>query len=206
MTRLILVRHGETERNSEARLQGKGSDFPLNGRGRKQVQSLGLALKNEKLEAIYSSPLRRALETAEAISAHHHLQVQTDHALEEIDMGLIEGLDLAQVKKNQGDFWKRWREEDYSAPLPGGESVLQVRERAWGAVRGILEHHRVGTVVVVSHALCLQTVITAILGVPLSIFSRFRLGLASITTFQIDDERTILVCLNETCHLMNDGQ
>ncbi len=205
MMRLILVRHGETERNSEARLQGRGTDLPLNERGRNQVQYLGLALKDEKLEAIYSSPLRRALETAQAISAHHHLQVHTDHALEEIDMGSIDGLDLAQVKKSQADFWKRWREEDYSVPLPGGESVLQVRQRAWGAVQGILGLHREGTVAVVSHALCLQTVITAILGVPLSIFPRFRLGLASITTFQIDDERTILVCLNETCHLKNDA-
>ncbi len=206
MTRLILVRHGETKRNSEAKLQGRGSDFPLNAKGIEQVRSLGLALKDEKLEAIYSSPLKRALETAQAISAYHHLQVHTDHALEEIDMGLIEGLDLAEVKKSQADFWKRWREEDYSAPLPGGESVLQVQQRAWGAIQGILRRYREGTVVVVSHALCLQTVITAILGVPLSIFSRFRLGLASITTFQIDNERTILVCLNETCHLMNDGQ
>jgi broad specificity phosphatase PhoE len=112
MTKLILVRHGETERNSGARLQGGKSDLSLNDRGRRQVRYLGLALKDEKLEAVYSSPLKRALDTAQAISAHHLLKVQTDPALAEIDMGFIDGLDLAQVKESQPDFWKRWREED----------------------------------------------------------------------------------------------
>src|SRR4030067_260206 len=132
MIKLILGRHGETERNAGARLQGGKSDLPLNEKGMNQARYLGLALKGEKLEAIYSSPLKRALETARAISAHHHLKVQTDPALAELDMGSIDGLDLAQTKETQPDFWKRWREEDYSVALPGGESVLQVQQRAWG--------------------------------------------------------------------------
>ena len=204
--RLILVRHGETERNSEARLQGGKSDLPLNEKGRNQARYLGLALKGEKLEAIYSSPLKRALETAQAISAHHRLRIQPDPALAEIDMGFIDGLDLAQVKESQPDFWKRWREEDYSVALPGGESVLQVQQRAWGTVQGIINRHREGSVAVVGHGITLQTIIAALLGAPLSSFTRFRLGVASISIFQIDDERTSLVSLNETCHLMNDGQ
>jgi broad specificity phosphatase PhoE len=199
--RLILVRHGETERNSEARLQGGKSDLPLNEKGRNQVRYLGLALKGEKLEAIYSSHLKRALETAQAISAHHRLGVQPDPALAEIDMGFIDGLDLAQVKESQADFLERWRQEDYSVALPGGESVLQVRQRAWGAVQGIINRHREGNVAIVGHGITLQTIITALLGAPLSSFTRFRLGVASITIFQIENERTSLVSLNETCHL-----
>ena len=201
MIKLILVRHGETERNAGARLQGGKSDLPLNEKGRNQARYLGLALKGEKLEAIYSSPLKRALETAEAISAHHPMGVQSDPALAEIDMGAIDGLDLAQVKESQADFWKRWRQEDYSVALPGGESVLQVQQRAWGAIQGIINRHREGSVAVVGHAITLQTIITALLGAPLSSFTRFRLGVASITIFHIDDERISLVSLNETCHL-----
>ena len=201
MLRLILVRHGETERNFEARLQGRKSDIPLNEKGRKQAHYLGLALRGEKLEAIYSSPLKRALDTAQAISAHHHLEVQIDHALAEIDMGFIDGLDLSEVKENQKDFWKRWHQEDYSVALPGGESLLQVQQRAWGAVQGIIKRHREGSVAVVSHGISLQTIITTILGAPLSIFIRFHLGVASITILHIDDNRTSLVILNDTCHL-----
>jgi len=201
MLRLILVRHGETERNSRARLQGGKSDIPLNEKGRKQAYCLGLALQGEKLEAIYSSPLKRALDTARAISVHHHLEVQTDRALAEIDMGFIDGLDLAEVKESQADFWERWRQEDYSEALPGGESLLQVQQRAWAAVQGVIRRHREGSVAVVSHGISLQTIITAILGAPLSSFPRFHLGVASITILHIDDDRTSLVMLNDTCHL-----
>jgi broad specificity phosphatase PhoE len=201
MLRLILVRHGETERNSEARLQGGKSDIPLNEKGRKQAYCLGLALQSENLKAIYSSPLKRALDTAQAISVYHHLKVQTDPALAEIDMGFIDGLDLTEVKERQMDFWKRWRQEDYSIALPGGESLLQVQQRVWEAVQGIIRCHQEGSVVVVSHGISLQTIITAILGIPLSTFIRFQLGVASITILHIDDERTSLVMLNDTCHL-----
>ena len=100
MLRLILIRHGETERNSEAKLQGGESDVPLNERGRKQAVCLGLALRGERLEAIYSSPLKRAFDTAQAISVHHLLKVQTVDALAELDMGVIDGLDLAEVKES----------------------------------------------------------------------------------------------------------
>ena len=205
MLRLILIRHGETERNSEAKLQGGKSDIPLDEEGRKQAHCLGLALKGEKLKAIYSSPLKRALDTAQAIAVHHHLKVETDHALAEIDMGFIDGLDLAEVKESQADFWKRWRQEDYSAPLPGGESPLQVQKRAWGVVQEIIGRYREGSVAVVSHAISLQTIITAILGAPLSSFTRFHLGVASITILHIDDDRASLVLLNDTCHLKVKG-
>jgi broad specificity phosphatase PhoE len=201
MLRLILVRHGETERNFEARLQGGKSDVPLNEKGRGQARSLGLALKDEKLRAIYSSPLKRALDTAQAISAHHHLKVETDQGLSEIDMGSIDGLDLTEVKESQTDFWERWRQEDYSVALPGGESPLQVQKRAWGVVQDIIRRNHEGSVVVVSHAISLQTIIIAILGAPLSSFTRFHLGVASITILHIDDERTSLILLNDTCHL-----
>jgi broad specificity phosphatase PhoE len=201
MLRLILVRHGETERNSKARLQGGKSDIPLNEKGRRQAYCLGSALQGENLKAIYSSPLKRALDTAQAISAHHHLKVQTDHTLVEIDMGLIDGLDLSEVKESQKDFWKRWCQEDYSVALPGGESLLQVQQRAWGAVQGIISRHQEGSVAVVSHSISLQIIITAILGAPLYSFTRFHLGVASITIFHIDDGKTSLVMLNDTCHL-----
>jgi broad specificity phosphatase PhoE len=201
MLRLILVRHGETERNLEARLQGGKSDIPLNENGRKQAYSLGLALRGENLEAIYSSPLKRALDTAQAISSHHPLKVQTDPALAEIDMGFIDGFNLAEVKENQTDFWKQWHQENYSVALPGGESLLQVQRRAWGAVQGIIRHHREGSVVIVSHGISLQTIITAILEAPLPSFIRFHLGVASITILNIDDDKASLVMLNDTCHL-----
>ena len=79
--------------------------------------------------------------------------------------------------------------------------MLQVQQRAWGAVQGIVMRHPEGNVVVVSHGISLKTIITAILAVPLSSFSRFDLGVASITYLHIDGDRTFLAMLNDTCHL-----
>ncbi len=201
MLKLILVRHGETERNAEHRLQGGKSDTLLNVRGEEQARCLGLALRNEKLLAIYCSPLRRALSTARAIGSHHGLEPVPVSGLEELDMGLLDGHNLEEVKASQLDFWRRWRQGDYAAGLPGGESPLQVRERAWQSLQGIAARHTEGSVAVVSHSITLQTVITAALGAPLQIFPRFSLGVASITVLRLDGDHTSLVMLNDTCHL-----
>jgi broad specificity phosphatase PhoE len=201
MLTLILVRHGETERNSQGKLQGGMSDLPLNEKGREQGHRLGMALQGEKLEAIYSSPLRRALATAEAISAHHHLKALMVPALTELNMGLIDGLDLAQVKENHAGFLWQWREGNYSVALPEGESVLEVQQRAWGAVEDTHRHHPEGTVVLVSHSITLQMIITAALEAPLASFQRFRIAVGSISILHIDDHGSSLVRLNDVHHL-----
>lgn len=201
MLRLILVRHGETERNSQKRLQGGKSDTVLNEKGQEQARCLGRALRSEKLDAVYCSPLMRAMETARAIAVYHHLEPQTLPGLAELDMGFIDGRNIDEIKESQLDFWKRWRAGDYSVSLPGGESMLQVRGRAWQAVQDILSRHPRGTVAVVSHSITLQTIITAALDAPLECFPRFHLGVASITILHIDSSRTSLVMLNDTCHL-----
>ncbi len=201
MLRLILVRHCETERNLASRLQGGKSDIPLNENGIRQARSVGFALRGERLLAIYSSPLKRAYDTAREISLYHRLKVEKVPALAEIDMGIVDGLDLEEIKENHKDFWRRWREEDYLIPLPGGESPLQVQKRAWGAIKSIIQRHGEGCIGVVSHGISLQIIVTALLEAPLSSFFRLHLGLASITIFHIENGRASLVLLNDTCHL-----
>ncbi len=204
MLRLILIRHGETERNSLMRLQGGKSDTPLNDKGREQALRLGLALKDKSLEAIYSSPLDRALTTAMAIAAHHYLEIQTDEDLTEINMGDIDGLNVSEVMEKHNDFWKQWRQGDGLLTLPGGgESMAQVQQRAWSAIQRIMQHHKDSCIAVVSHAIAIQTIIRAALGAPLVAFPRFNLGVASITILHLDARRTSLVTLNDTCHLEN---
>jgi len=201
MLKLILVRHGETERNLAAKVQGGKSDIPLNENGKRQARLVGFALRRERLVAIYSSPLRRAFDTAREISLYHRLRIEKLPDLSEIDMGIVDGLDLEEIKENHKDFWRQWQKEDYLAQLPGGESPFQVRQRAWNALQSIIQRHREGCVVIVSHGISLQTIITALLEAPLSSFSHIYLGLASITVFHIEDGRTSLILLNDTCHL-----
>jgi broad specificity phosphatase PhoE len=205
MLRLILIRHGETERNSQGRLQGGLSDVPLNERGREQARLLGLALSGEKLEAVYSSPLSRALATAECICAHHAFEVRPVPALAELDMGTIDGLDRAQVVEQHPNFWRHWQEADYSVALPGGESVVELQRRAWGAVEDIRRRHGEGSVALVGHGLALQTIIAAAVGEPLSTFRKYHLAVASISVLHLADHRSSLAKLNDTVHLGDGG-
>lgn len=201
MLRLILVRHGETEWNSEHRLQGGRSDIPLNENGKEQARRLGLALKDEKISAVYSSPLQRAVTTARAVASHHQLEVSTDPDLIEMDLGDLDGLNLVGVRDSRLDFWQQWRQGDCSLPVPGGESLVQLQQRVWPAVQRIIQQHREGTVVLVGHSFVVQTIIFSALDAPIECFARFRISPTGITILHLDGKRTSLVLLNDTCHL-----
>ena len=95
---LILIRHGETEWNRTGRCQGI-ADIDLNHNGKRQVQELADSLKEEKINAIYSSDLKRALETARAIAAHHKLKVNIEEDLREMNQGELEGLKFSEIRE-----------------------------------------------------------------------------------------------------------
>src|SRR3972149_3685814 len=98
------------------------------------------------------APLRRALETAEAIAAVHGLPVEVDEALTEMDVGEMEGLTAAEMRGRYGDFLRRWFSDGAGGlAMPGGESLQQVQDRAWAAVNSLRAPHPEGTVVAVSH-------------------------------------------------------
>lgn len=135
--RLILVRHGETERNRQGLALGR-ADVPLNDRGRWQAQRLAVALGDEPIAAVYSSPLQRALDTAVAIAAPHGLTVETEPALIEMDIGEAEGLSFAEVRARYPGLLERWASsEGADQPMPGGERLIEVQERAWQAVEAL---------------------------------------------------------------------
>jgi probable phosphoglycerate mutase len=201
MLRLILVRHGETDLNSEERLQGGQSDVPLNEKGKEQAICLGLALKEERIAAIYSSSLQRAMATAEAIASHHNLEVQAEPDLRKLELGLLEGVEAVSVRDKLLDFRRQWGQGEFSVPFQGGESLAQMHQRAWGVMQRIMQRHKEGSVVIVGHSFVLQSVIPSVLGASLSTFLRFRVGVASINILHIDGSRGSLVRLNDTCHL-----
>ena len=201
MLRLILVRHGETSFNHERRLQGSATDIELNETGREQVKELGEALKSEKVNAIYASPMRRARETALAIASHHGLTVQTETKLTEINTGDVEGLTIEQIEQQYSHFWKEWTQGTGSLKMPGGESLEDVRERAWGTIQRIYRIHPDGTVIVVCHTLTLLAIICAALNIDLSCFRRLRCDVAGLSILNMDGQSTSLVRLNDTCHL-----
>jgi len=198
--RLILVRHGETRWNHENRVVGH-TQIGLNINGRQQAARLTGALKDERVSAIYSSTLRRARETAAAIARGHGMGVVTDDALKEVDAGELEGLTFEEVMERYDDFLQEWMKDNPSLRMPGGESMIELQQRAWPAVERIVGEHPDGVVILVSHSLAILSIISGALGMRPSNFRRLRMSLASISVLNFGERGASLVLFNDTCHL-----
>lgn len=205
--RLLLIRHAETEHNRESRVQGR-ADNPLSELGQRQAVALGEHLRREPLRAVISSPLLRARATAAAIAAAHDLAVVEELDLVEMHVGEMEGLATAEMRDRFPDFLKEWvTERGPLLQMPGGESLKQVQERAWNVVDRIRETYAEDSdlVALVSHNFVLGSLITRALDMPLHEFRRFRLSVCGATTLRFRGDRTVLVQLNDTCHLSHAG-
>ena len=168
--------------------------------GIKQAESLALALKEEKLSAIYSSPLQRALETARAIALPHRLEVQVEAELRELEVGELEGVLAGTLGSDFSQFLIQWNNSNGHAKTPGGESLADLQQRAWTAVQRIAARHE-STVVMVSHYFTILTIICAALGLPPGGIRRFRVSVGSMSTLDFRDGRPCLTSLGDTCHL-----
>jgi len=128
MTEIILTRHGETEWNVAEIFRGT-IDVGLNETGMKQAELLGDYLSARKLEAVYSSPLKRALMTAEPVAGRQRLQVETVPALIDLNFGKWQGLPVQEVKEKYGKLYAEWLGHPEKVEIPDGESLHKVRER-----------------------------------------------------------------------------
>ncbi len=182
-------------------MQGGGSDTELSETGRAQAQKLGEALKNERVDAIYSSPLKRALDTARAIASHHRIPVQTEPDFREIEAGELEGLSLADFTTSFAQFILRWQESNGQEKLPGGESVADLAERVWRGIERIKAKHDNGTVIVVTHFFCVVVAVCKALGWPLTTLERIRVQTGSISIVDLDERQPRLLLLGDVCHL-----
>lgn len=162
---------------------------------------MGLSLKEMEVSAIYSSPLKRALDTAEAIASHHRLEVQVEPDLREIDAGDLEGRSIVELGTTFSQFLLRWREGQGSEKMPGGESVIDVANRAWSVIQQIVSKHNQGTVVVASHYFVTVVIICKALGWPLTNIERIRVQNGSVSVLEFGETRTCLVALGDVCHL-----
>ena len=197
---LILVRHGETETNRLGKIQGV-SEIPLNGRGLEQAAAAARVLEEEKPFALYASPLRRAVQTADAIVSRTGIGAVTEHGLIEMDVGEFEGLTGRQLRERFPEVMQSWDNDAFRTVMPGGESLAMVRERAWKTVTALADVHADGKVVAVTHNFTIQMILCAALGMPPNNFRRLRVDLGSITRLSVSSERTVQVSVNETGHL-----
>jgi probable phosphoglycerate mutase len=148
VTTIFLARHGETDWNRDNRFQGH-ADPPLNETGRAQASELSAALADEPLAAVYSSPLRRAFETAEIVAAPHGLEPVPVDALREVDVGSWQGLTRAEVEQRFPEQYARWL--DYEAGWEDGESYEEMGRRVIAALLELAAAHEGERILAVSH-------------------------------------------------------
>jgi broad specificity phosphatase PhoE len=174
----VFVRHGETDWNKEKRVQGS-TGAPMNEAGHEQAKGLARGLWEVPIQAVYSSALPRAIETASYVAGPHRVNVVTDPRLNEIHHGEWEGLSESELPDL--NLYRRWREDPTSCTLPGAEALAAVHERAVGAMRDIASRHPAsdGLVAVVSHQIVLALLKCHILDRPWSQIRRLALGVAS---------------------------
>ena len=150
MTAFLFIRHGETDWNRQQRFQGQ-IDVPLNALGIAQAQRLAQRMAAEKVDALWSSDLQRARQTAQALERVWGLRAQDLPALREQSFGVLEGLEVSAVPVLHPDLWARWLEHQSDFALPGGESLRRFHDRVVDAVHGLARRHVAGTVAVVTH-------------------------------------------------------
>jgi broad specificity phosphatase PhoE len=163
---------------------------------------LGAAMKDLPLTALYSSPLRRAMDTATAVAGPHGLKVVPEPDLREIHVGEMEGMSLDTFGQNFSQFLVDWQTKGDAIDFKGGENLGQFRDRVWAAVSRIVEANPGGSVAVVSHYFVTATVVCTALGMPLTHLVRVRIQPSSRTILEFTAGcQPRLLLLSDTCHL-----
>ncbi len=199
MTEIILVRHGQTEWNMGRVYRGR-ADVALDEVGMKQAELLGRYLAGLKLDAVYSSPLRRALDTAVALTQHQAIDVQVSNGLIDFDYGKWQGLSDEEVRKSYPALHRRWCTAPHLVTMPRGESLSDVQRRALPVVDEAVCRYD-GRVVFVSHRVVNKVLICSLLGLDNSHFWDIRQDLGGMTTFNYVDSRFALTGHNDTSYL-----
>lgn len=203
MTRIILVRHGETEWNRVERFRGS-ADIPLNETGLRQAQLLARRIAASwQPSAVYSSPLSRSVRTGEAIAALFKLNLQVHPGLSDIDYGRWQGLTPEEVRAGWPELYQRWLTNPAGLHFPGGESLDERQRVGVAAVEEIASAHPQETVVCVGHTVINRLIIMGLLGLDGSYFWRLRQDNCALNVFEYREGKFIAVTLNETGHLLN---
>lgn len=198
MTTFLLIRHAHTPLVGLG-LAGRLPGHSLSDEGRAQAQQLAYRLASVKLDAIYASPLERALETAQPFAESRQLTLQLLEGFNEIDFGAWAGRTFDSLQDDVA--WQQWNAfRSFSQPSDG-EMMMLAQARAVHALYCLHQRHHDGVIAIVSHADILKAVLAYFLGMPVDLFRRLEIDLASVSVVRIDDEDVRVLCLNHTGEL-----
>lgn len=204
MSKLLLVRHGITESNSAHRFAGY-SDAELNAAGYRQVERLRDRLVDDKIDAVYSSDLRRALVTAEVISSGHKVDIITCPELREVNYGNVEGLTFEEISRLYPEVAESLADFSLRLKFPGGESFEGFIERASKFLDRLKGHTPSQTMLIVAHGGPLRVLVCRLLGIDLGHWRQIRLDNASLSIVETHSQGAVVSLLNDTAHLKGVG-
>jgi broad specificity phosphatase PhoE len=204
---LYMVRHGQTPSSRENRFSGS-SDPPLTEVGKAMAEAFARAYASLKWDAIYSSPMRRALQTAEPLVRLTGVQVTVEEGLKEIAYGEWEGLRQEEVKQRWPEAFEYWADDVASRGTPGGETAFNVAARAMrvvDAIRSRHQEHQDGNVLIVSHKATLRVITCALLGLDVRLFrERIAEPVSAVTMFKLTKMTALLHLHGDRSHLSEE--
>jgi broad specificity phosphatase PhoE len=204
MKKLILARHGETAWNVDRIFRGR-SEVELDDVGMRQAELLGKYLSDWKLDAIYSSPVRRALDTANIVARYQKTDVQVAQGLSDMDFGEWQSLPEQEVRRRYPALLDDWHSTPERVRMPGGESLEDVRNRSMQVVSGVVSKYD-GSVLLVSHRVVIKVLVCSLLGLDNSHFWNIGQDVGGITIFSYVNGRFVLTRHNDTSHLRPLGK
>jgi broad specificity phosphatase PhoE len=202
MTRIVLVRHGQTVWNREQRFRGQ-ADVELDEFGLKQAEATGRYVATRwPVVAVYASPLRRTVQTAEAVASAQRLTAHPLEGLIDISFGEWQGRTVDEVEQRSPDLLRAWWEAPHTVRFPGGESLNVVRDRVVAALDAVVVRHMGEAVALVSHTVVNRVLLCAVLGWSNDRFWRLQQETCAVNVFDVgEDGAFTVVLLNDTCHL-----
>jgi probable phosphoglycerate mutase len=208
MVDIVLVRHGETDWNVEKRMQGH-IDIPLNATGVQQAEALGRAVASESFDAVFSSDLQRALQTASQIAVPRGLTVVQDAGLRERCFGAFEGLRPVDIETNYPQDYARWRTLDINARFPAGERVAETLQEFYDRVtttfNRLVNAGQFHKVAIVAHGGVLDALYRYATGMALNLPRNFEMLNASINRLVWEDGQLRVVTWSDVTHLGNNA-
>jgi len=205
LSRLLLVRHGITEFNSARKFVGH-SDVELSAVGYRQVERLHDRLVDDKIDAVYSSDLRRALVTAEVISSGHKVDIVTCPELREVDYGNIEGLTFEEISRLYPEVAESLTNVSLQLNFPGGEGFEGFIERTSKFLDKLKRHTPSQTILIASHGGPLRVLVCCLLGIDLGHWWQIRFNNASLSIVETSPRGAMISLLNDTSHLRGVGE
>lgn len=202
MTRLVLIRHGQTAWNKSGKYQGQ-SDVALSEEGLEQARCLAEHFPVEKLDAVYASDLSRAMVTAETVAQKFGLDVRPEPAFRELSFGKWEGLTYAEIVAGWPEAMANFLTHPDIMEIPQGESFPQVQQRAMARLKEIVAEHEPHdhTVGIFAHGAVLRTILTGIMQMPLSQVWTLSQYNTAVNIVRFDEGRPTVELLNSTAHL-----